>query len=147
MYSARSSSVLANGLGLRGIQFNYQTPYSMSGNFTLQYQLTPTMAVQAGYVTSLGRHLESFPGSNNPTAILPTGAKLTNTAGPNGTPGSGATYTPAQGVLPFPDFGGNNSYAVTAGSSYYHATADQNRKALREWAKLPRHLHLFQDEH
>ena len=38
----------------------------MGGNFTLQYQLTPTMSVQAGYVTSLARHLEVFPGSNNP---------------------------------------------------------------------------------
>jgi hypothetical protein len=126
------ASVLANGLGLRGIQFNYQTPYSMSGNFTLQYQLTPTMAVQAGYVTSLGRHLESFPGSNNPTAILPTGAKLTNTAGPNGTPGSGATFTPAQGGLPFPDFGGNNSYAVTAGSSYYHGLQTKIEKRFAD---------------
>jgi hypothetical protein len=112
--------VLANGLGLRGIQFNYQTPYTMSGNFTLQYQLTPSLSVQAGYVTSLARHLEVFPNSNNPTALLPTGAQLTNTAGPNGGPGSGATYTPAQGGLPFPDFGQNNSYALTEGASYYH---------------------------
>ena len=40
------TAVLANGLQLRGIQFNYQTPYTMSGNFTLQYQLTPTLSVQ-----------------------------------------------------------------------------------------------------
>src|SRR5579864_4510432 len=81
------TAVLANGLGLRGIQFNYQTPYTMSGNFTLQYQLTPTLTVQAGYVTSLARHLEVFPNSNNPTQILPAGAPLTNTAGLNGAPG------------------------------------------------------------
>jgi hypothetical protein len=122
------TTVLANGLGLRGIQFNYQTPYTMSGNFTLQYQLTPTLTVQAGYVTSLARHLEVFPGSNNPTAILPTGAQLTNTAGPNGTPGSGATYTPAEGGLPFPDFGGNNSYAVTSGNSFYHGLQTKAEK-------------------
>src|SRR6202035_676577 len=30
--------VNAKGLALRGIQFDYQTPYSMGGNFTLQYQ-------------------------------------------------------------------------------------------------------------
>jgi hypothetical protein len=110
----------ANGLALRGIQFNYQTPYTMSGNFTLQYQLTPTMTVQAGYVTSLARHLEVFPGTNNPTAILPINTQLTNTAGLNGGPGSGATYTPAQGGLQFPDFGLNNSYAATTGNSFYH---------------------------
>jgi hypothetical protein len=114
------TAVQANGLALRGIQFNYQTPYTMSGNFTLQYQLTPTLTVQAAYVTSLGRHLESFPGSNLPTAILPTGTQLTNTAGPNGTAGTGA-WPAAQGGIPFPDFGDNNSYAATIGLSYYNA--------------------------
>ena len=69
--------VNASGLALRGIQFDYQTPYSMSGNLTLQYQVTPTFTVQAGYVTSLARHLESFPGSNRPTQILPVDAALT----------------------------------------------------------------------
>ena len=113
------TAVLANGLGLRGIQFNYHTPYTMSGNFTLQYQLTPSMSVQAGYVTSLARHLEVFPNSNNPTAILPTNTTLTNTAGPNGSPGSGA-WPATQGGLPFPDFGQASSYAITAGNSYYH---------------------------
>jgi len=122
--------VNANGLGLRGIQFNYQTPYTMSGNFTLQYQLTPTLTVQAGYVTSQARHLEVFPGSNNPTQILPTNTQLTNGAGANGTPGcingvpnNGGTcaFSAALGGLPFPDFGGNNSYAATIGDSIYHA--------------------------
>ncbi|HUD64368.1 MAG TPA: TonB-dependent receptor [Candidatus Sulfotelmatobacter sp.] len=88
--------VNASGLALRGIQFNYQTPYTMSGNFTLQYQLTPTLTVQAGYVTSLARHLESFPNSNQPTQI---GVK----------------------ALPFPDFGEGSSYAITAGNSFYHS--------------------------
>jgi len=113
------TQVLANGLALRGIQFSYQTPYTMSGNFTLQYQLTPTLTVQAGYVTSLARHLESFPGSNNPTQILPTNTTLTNNAGPNGTAGSGA-FPAAQGGIPFPDFGNNASYATTNGNSFYH---------------------------
>jgi hypothetical protein len=112
--------VNANGLTLRGIQFNYQTPYTMSGNFTLQYELTPSMSAQIGYVTSLARHLEVFPGSNNPTAILPINTQLTNTPGPNGTPGSGA-FPAADGGLPFPDFGGNNSYAATIGNSFYHS--------------------------
>jgi Carboxypeptidase regulatory-like domain/TonB dependent receptor len=113
------TAVLANGLSLRGIQFNYQTPYTMSGNFTLQYQLTSTMTVQVGYVSSLARHLESFPGSNLPTAILPAGTQLTNTAGPNGTVGSGA-FPAAQGGIPWPDFGENNSQAATIGNSHYN---------------------------
>src|SRR6266550_3728717 len=97
--------VLASGLSLRGIQFNYQTPYSMSGNLTLQYQLTHSMSVQAAYVTSLARHLESFPGSNNVTQILP--ASL---------PAGEKTSQ----FLPFQDFSRGASYAATDGSSAYH---------------------------
>lgn len=97
--------VNATGLTLRGIQFDYATPYSMGGNFTLQYELTPSLSVQAGYVTSLGRHLEVFPGSNQVSQILgqtlPTGKKITN-------------------FIPYPDFARGSSYAVTEGSSHYH---------------------------
>jgi hypothetical protein len=89
-------------LALRGIQFNYDTPYSMGGNFTVQYQLTPSMSLQAGYVTSLARHLESFPNSNNATSIAPPS---TSTAS----------------LVPFPDFGRGSSYAATAGMSAYHS--------------------------
>jgi hypothetical protein len=92
----------ATGLGLRGIQFNYITPYTMGANLTLQYQLTPSMSVQAGYVTSLARHLESFPNSNNPTSIA-------------------ARSTAEKTLVPFPDFGFGSSYAATAGMSAYHA--------------------------
>jgi hypothetical protein len=112
--------VLANGLALRGIQFDYDTPYSMSGNLTLQYQLTPTLSVQAGYVTSLSHHLETFPGNNNVTAVLPINTQLTNTAGPGGSPGTGALPF-AQGGIQFPDFGANNSQAETNGNSIYHS--------------------------
>ncbi len=94
--------VNASGLALRGIQFNYQTPYTMSGNFTLQYQLTPSMSVQAGYVTSLARHLEAFPNFNTPTSIA-------------------AQNTPESTLVPFPDFGYGASYAATAGMSAYHS--------------------------
>jgi len=97
--------VLASGLSLRGIQFNYQTPYSMSGNLTLQYQLTHSMSVQAAYVTSLARHLEAFPGSNNVSQILP--ASL---------PAGEKTSQ----FLPLPDFSRGASYAATEGSSAYH---------------------------
>jgi hypothetical protein len=110
--------VNAQGLALRGIQFDYQTPYSMSGNLTLQYQITPSFTFQAGYVTSLARHLEVFPGSNRPSQILPVDAALT---GP-------ARVLPAQGGLPFPDFGQNASYATTDGNSYYHSLQTKAEK-------------------
>ena len=98
--------VNASGLALRGIQFEYQTPYSMGGNFTVQYQLSPSMSVQAGYVTSLARHLEAFPNSNNVTAIVPTVL-----------PAGQSVNT----FRPFPDFGSGASYATTNGNSWYHA--------------------------
>jgi Carboxypeptidase regulatory-like domain len=125
------TTVLANGLGLRGIQFNYQTPYTMSGNFTLQYQLTPTLTAQVGYVTSLARHLEVFPNSNNPTLVLPTGTQLTNTAGADGTVGSGALPASAGG-LPFPDFGQGSSYAITSGNSFYHGLQTRLEKRFAD---------------
>jgi hypothetical protein len=105
------TAVNASGLALRGIQFDYQTPYTMSGNFTLQYELTPTLSVQAGYVTSLARHLEVFPNSNQPTEITPT----------NGT-----------AILPFPDFGEAGSYAITEGSSFYHSLQTKAEKRFAD---------------
>jgi Carboxypeptidase regulatory-like domain/TonB-dependent Receptor Plug Domain len=107
-------AVNAQSLQLRGIQFDYQTPYSMGGNFTLQYELRPTLSVQAAYVTTLGRHLEVFPGSNEPSALFAPGTTLTKA-----TPTS-VVPSPAQGGLPFPDFAEGASYATTQGSSYYH---------------------------
>jgi hypothetical protein len=103
-------AVNASGLQLRGIQFAYQTPYSIGDNLTIQYQLTPSMSVQAAYVGTFGRHLEVFPGSNEPTKLLPRNTTLTGTGG-----------LPAiQGGLPFRDFAQGGSYATTEGSSYYH---------------------------
>src|SRR5205807_1834525 len=93
--------VNAKGLALRGIQFDYITPYSMGGNFTVQYQLASSLSVQVGYVTSLARHLEAFPGSNNVRQIVDTTQSTDN-------------------FVPFPDFGHGSSYATTNGSSYYH---------------------------
>ena len=93
--------VIANGLGLRGIQFNYQTPYNMGANLTVQYQLTPTVAVQAAYVNSLARHLEVFPNSNLPSTIV----------GP---------LVGESTLVPFPNFGTGSSLAQTEGISNYH---------------------------
>ncbi|MGC1613825.1 MAG: TonB-dependent receptor [Candidatus Acidiferrum sp.] len=101
--------VNANGLGLLGIQFNYQTPYSLGGNLTLQYQLTPSMSLQVAYVNTLARHLEVFPNdANQVSQILPT-------QNPDGT-----SLNP-QLFIPFPDFGRGTSYAATEGNSNYNS--------------------------
>jgi hypothetical protein len=104
--------VNANGLALRGIQYKYITPYSMGGNLTVQYQVTPSMSFQAGYVTSLGRHLEVFPGNNNVTSIQPTTVDVAT-------------------LVPFPHFGRNSSQADTEGSSHYHSLQTKVEKQFR----------------
>ena len=93
--------VNASGLALRGIQFFYKTPYTMSGNFTVQYQITPTLAAQVGYVTTQARHLETFPGSNTVPVITDRNANQAS-------------------LVPYPDFGRGSSYAATQGDSIYH---------------------------
>ena len=110
--------VNASGLQLRGIQFDYETPYSIGDNLTLQYELTPSLSVQAAYVGTFGRHLEVFPGSNRPTRLLTPNTTLTGSKLLAGQPGG--PLPASQGGLQFPDFGQNASYAVTQGSSYYH---------------------------
>ena len=104
--------VNASGLALRGIQYNYLTPYSMGGNLTVQYQVTSSMSLQAGYVTTLARHLESFPGNNRPTSIEPNSVNVTT-------------------LVPFPDFGRNSSQAETEGSSYYHGLQTRIEKQFK----------------
>ncbi|MGC1906980.1 MAG: TonB-dependent receptor [Candidatus Acidiferrum sp.] len=111
------TAVIANGLALRGIQFNYQTPYTMGANLTFQYQLTPTMSVQAGYVTSLARHLEAFPNYNNPTSIA-------------------AASTPESTLVPFPDFGYNSSFAATGAMSAYHSIQTKIEKQFSNGLNL-----------
>ena len=104
--------VNASGLALRGIQYNYLTPYSMGGNLSVQYQLTSSMSFQAAYVTTLARHLESFPGNNRPTSIQPNTVNATT-------------------LVPFSDFGRNSSQAQTEGSSYYHGLQTRIEKQFK----------------
>ena len=97
------SPLLVNGAGLslRGIQYDYLTPYTLESNLTVQYQLTSSLSAQVAYVGTNARHLEVFPSLNNPTKLLPA----------NGN---------AQTVVPFPDFGRGASYAATEGNSNYN---------------------------
>jgi len=124
-------AVNANGLALRGIQFKYITPYSMSGNLTVQYQLTPSMSVQAGYVTSLARHLEVFPGNNNVTSILPSGTDVAVQDSATKVGNCPTLNFPGHACVPFPHFGRGSSQADTEGSSYYHALQTKVEKQFK----------------
>lgn len=94
------ATVDARGLGLQGLQFDYQTPRTYSANFTLQYSLTRTLSAQAAYVSTNGRNLQGGVGYKNVPQILPSGLST-------------------QPYVPFPDFGGG-SYQATYGQSQYN---------------------------
>ena len=100
--SLTPSDVSGNGLQFRGVQLHYQTPYTEGFNLMLQYELTSQDSIQAGYVGSVGRHIEAFAGTNNPSEILPPG-------------------TPITPYLAFPDFANGASYDITAGSTSYNS--------------------------
>jgi hypothetical protein len=106
--------VNAKGLGLQGLQFNYQTPRTYAANVTLEYSILPSMAVTASYVYTHDADLQHGVGYHNVRQILPA----------NVTTGSGCTsgtYSGVKGLscYPFPDFGGG-SYQATDGISSYH---------------------------
>jgi len=67
----------------------------------VQYAITPTLSIQAGYVTSQGRHLEVFPGSNEPSTVAYHNAS-------------------EKTLVPYQDFGTGASYAATEGNSIYN---------------------------
>ncbi len=105
----KATLVQASGLALRGIQYNYITPYTQGWNLTAEYELTPSTTLTVAYVGNTVHHLESFPGSNEVSKILPTGTNIH------------ATSAPGKGLyLPYPDFGNGSSYAATEGDSYYN---------------------------
>jgi hypothetical protein len=94
-------NVAASGLGLQGLQFDYQTPRTYSANLTLQYSLTRTLSVQGSYVFTDGQNLQNGIGNNEVSKILPSGSSTSK-------------------FIPFPDFGSGGSYQRTIGSSQYH---------------------------
>jgi len=106
-----STALDARGLGLQGLQFNYQTPRTYSANLTFQYSLTRSLSIQAGYVFTDGQNLQEGVGYQNVNQILPAGI---------GT-GKGCPYAdfPESSCVPFVDFGGG-SYQATVGDSQYH---------------------------
>jgi hypothetical protein len=66
-----------------------------------------------GYVASLGRHIESFIGTNLQNKILPPGQGLN-----------------PQNYVPFPIFARGSSFAATAGNSHYHALQSKYQRRL-----------------
>ncbi|MEP6893672.1 MAG: carboxypeptidase regulatory-like domain-containing protein, partial [Gaiellaceae bacterium] len=66
-------NVNANGLTLRGVEFDYQTPRYHNYNVTLQVEPFTNHSVEVGFVGTRGRNLETFTGMNNVQQLLPPG--------------------------------------------------------------------------
>ena len=93
-------NVNANGLSLRGVEFDYKTPRYHNANVMYQLELPGQHAVEVGYVGTRGRNLETFVNLNNVTRLLPPGT------------------APAPHVT-FPTFGRGSPYVRTVGVSSY----------------------------
>ena len=109
--------VNAKGLGLQGLQFNYQTPRTYAGNLTFEYSILRSMAVTASYVYTHDADLQHGVGYKNVHQILPAGIN-TGSGCPFGNFAVGTTPGKLS-CVPFPDFGGG-SYQATDGVSSYH---------------------------
>ena len=92
------------GLGLQGLQYNFQTPYTLEANLTLQYQLTPSMSIQAAYVTTQARHLQVGLSANPVFEILPQGYNTDISA--------------TNHAIPFHNFGGGSLQEMIGNSNY-----------------------------
>ena len=105
------TAVNALGLGLQGLQFDYDTPRTLSVNATVQYSVTHTISATASYVYTHGEDLQGGVGYQNVTQILPAGVST----------GKGCPYATfaENSCIPFVDFGGG-SYQATYGVSSYH---------------------------
>ena len=112
------NAVNALGLGLQGLQYDYQTPRTYSANVTLEYSITPTIAATAAYVYTHDADLQGGVGYQNVPQILPAGIS-TGPGCPYGNYSVG-THPGELSCYPFPDFGGG-SYQATYGTSSYHA--------------------------
>lgn len=66
-------NVNANGLNMRGVEFDYRTPRYHNYNITLQTEVLPNHSIEVGYVGTRGRNLETFTGMNNVQVLLPPG--------------------------------------------------------------------------
>ena len=100
------------GVGMTGLQTNFQTPYTQGWNLSFEYAFTPSLSLTMGYVGNSTHHLEIFKGANDTSQILPPNTCLEAPSCPGQNPGN-ISY------VPFPDFSTGQTYQTTDGNSYY----------------------------
>jgi outer membrane receptor protein involved in Fe transport len=106
-------NVNANGLTLRGVEFDYKTPRYHNYNVTLQTDVLPNHSIEVGYVGTRGQHLETFTGMNNVKVLLPPGV----------------TRNP---YVDFPDFALGSLLVRTVGVSSYDSLQTKFRRRLHD---------------
>ncbi len=102
-------NVNANGLTMRGVEFDYKTPRYHNYNVTLQTDVLPNHSIEIGYVGTRGRNLETFTGMNNVKVLLPPGT----------------TRNP---YVNWPDFAINSLLVRTVGVSSYDSLQTKFRR-------------------
>jgi hypothetical protein len=100
---------------------NLSTPYYQSYNLNIESQMSKTVAVQVGYVGSVGRHLFRFRDIN----------QFNNVAGAVYSCGNGTSI--GYGEQCFPSYGVINQIETTASSSY---NSIQTALKIRSWHGL-----------
>ena len=106
-----AEAVNALGVGLQGMQFDYQTPRTYSANLTLQYSLTRSLRRRQHMCTPRAQTCKPTWATSSSIRFLPAGIDTKNC-------GAFANY-PGGSCVPFKDFGGG-SYAANLGDSTYH---------------------------
>jgi outer membrane receptor protein involved in Fe transport len=107
------ATVNANGLSMRGVEFDYKTPRYHNYNVTLQTDVLPNHSIEIGYVGTRGRHLETFTNMNNVTVLLPPGT----------------TRNP---YINFPDFAIGSPFVETVGVSSYDSLQARFRRRFHD---------------
>jgi hypothetical protein len=105
------ANVNANGLNMRGVEFDYKTPRYHNYNVTFQTGILPNHSIEVGYVGTRGRHLETFTGMNNVKVLLPPG-------------------TNPQSYVEWPDFQRGSLLVRTVGVSSYDSLQAKFRRRL-----------------
>ena len=106
-------NVNANGLTLRGVEFDYKTPRYHNYNVTLQTDVFPNHSIEVGYVGTRGRNLETFTGMNNVNVLLPPGT----------------TRNP---YVDWPDFALGSLLVRTVGESSYDSLQTKFRRRMHD---------------
>lgn len=106
------AQVEPGGLTLIGEDYHKKTPYTQGYNFTLEYQLSRSDTVSAGYVGNTVRHLGAYIGANSPALILPPGLNQYD-------------YTA------FPDFPTYLQSTSFAGNSFYNSLQINYKRRFR----------------